>query len=169
MGVDAADAAEVVLGRVRVELVELEAFFTLYQAKSGQEHRSYHRSFSPADRAVAPPWTLNAVGKIKLQLHGAAVARGAVRGLDGDAVNFLKHVQFSFALARSNLVRGPHPRRIHWAIEPHHGIHAATRAERGLILIIAITPFIRGARRKFREAVVAGRHIACEQLLAMQG
>jgi hypothetical protein len=97
------------------------------------------------------------------------VARGAVLGLDGDAANFLQHVQFTLALTKSNLVRGPNLRRIHWAIEAHHGIHSATRAERGLILIIAIAPFVDGAGRKFREAVVAGRHIACEQLLAVQG
>jgi hypothetical protein len=169
MGVDAADAAEVVLGGVGVELVELEVFFTLYQAESGQEHRSYHRSFSPADRTVAPPWALNAIGQVKLQLHGTAVARGAVLGLDGDAANFLQHVQFSFALTKSNLVCGPHPRCIHRAIEPDHGIHAATRAERSLVLIVAIAPRFDGAGRKLRKAVVASGYIARQQLLAVHG
>jgi len=91
MGINAADAAEVVLGCVGIELVELEVFFTLYQTKPGQEHRSHNCSLATADRTVAPPWVLNAIGKIKLQLHGAAVARGAVLGLDGDAADFLQH------------------------------------------------------------------------------
>jgi hypothetical protein len=169
MGVDAADAAEVVLGRVGVELVALEVFCTLHDAEPGKKHGSHNCSLATADRAVAPPWALDAVGKIKLQLHGAAVARGAVRGLDGDAANFLKHVQFSFALTKSNLVRGPHPRRVHRAIEPHHGIHAATRAERSLVLIVAIAQRFDGAGRKLRKAVVASGYIARQQLLAVHG
>jgi hypothetical protein len=125
---DSADAAELVLGGVGVEFVALEMLYPLHDTKPGERHRSHHRPFAPADRAVTPPWALDAVGKIKLQLHGAAVARGAVLGLDGDAANFLQHVQFTLALTKSNLVRGPNPRRIHRAIEPHHGIHSATRA-----------------------------------------
>jgi len=64
-------------------------------------------------------------------------------------------------------MRVPQPGRIHGAGEPHNGVHSALWAQCGLILLLAVAPRNNGGRRKFGEAVVTGRHIACEQLLAV--
>jgi hypothetical protein len=49
VGVDAAVGAEIVLGRVRVELVELEAIGSLDDAKATQWHGSDHCTLATAD------------------------------------------------------------------------------------------------------------------------
>src|SRR3546814_5550683 len=91
MGVDATGAAEVVLGSIGVELVEPEMLRTSHDAKPGQRHRRDDRTLAATDGTVAAPGIHDAVRQVELQFHGAAVARGAVPGLDGDAPNFLEH------------------------------------------------------------------------------
>ena len=63
MRVDAADAAEVVPRRVRVELVELQMLFALDNAQPCQRHGGHHGALAPADGAVAATRFLDAVGK----------------------------------------------------------------------------------------------------------
>src|SRR3546814_5204238 len=91
MGVDATGAAEVVPGRVGVELVEPEMLRTSHDAKPRQRYRRHDRALPTTDGAVEAPGIHDAVRQDKLQFHGAAVATGAVPGLDGDATNFLEH------------------------------------------------------------------------------
>src|SRR3546814_15838134 len=95
MGVDATGAAEVVLGSIGVELVEPEMLRTSHDAKPGQRHRRDDRTLSATDGTVAAPGIHDAVPQVELLFHGAAVARGAVPGLDSNSANFLQYLRSS--------------------------------------------------------------------------
>ena len=93
VGVDATARTEIVLGRVRIELVERQVFRALDDVDATQRHRGNHRAFAPANRTIAAPWINDAIRQVKLQFHRTAMTSGAMPGLDDDAVNFLEHWQ----------------------------------------------------------------------------
>ena len=61
VGVYAADRAEVVLCRVRIELVEPQLVMSLHNSQSCQWHRCHNGALAPADRAIAVPWVDDAI------------------------------------------------------------------------------------------------------------
>jgi hypothetical protein len=71
--VDAADGAEVVLGHVGVELVQLEVLLSLENPDSAQWHRGHNRAFASADGAVAASWIDDSIWKIEFKDNRTAV------------------------------------------------------------------------------------------------
>jgi len=63
----------------------------------------------------------------------------------------------------------PDPCRVHRSVETYDRIDATTWAQRGLVLIVAVAPLNDGVGRELAKAVVANRHIAGEQSLAVHG
>ena len=82
VGIDAAHAAEVVLGDEGVELVKTQVFFTLHDANGVQRNGRNNRPLAPADGAVTTPGVDDSVKQIQLQHHRAAVAAQPMLGLD---------------------------------------------------------------------------------------
>ena len=93
VSVDPAVGAEVVLGCVGIELVELEVLSTLDDAQSAQGHRGNNCSLATADGAIAASWINDPVREVKLQYHCAAMASGSMLGLDGNATDLFKHAE----------------------------------------------------------------------------
>jgi hypothetical protein len=90
MGMNAADGAEIVPRRVRVELVHAEMLGALGDVQSTQWHRRHDRASTPTIRAVAPSRADNPIGQIQQQLHSTTVARGAMLGLDHSVTDFFE-------------------------------------------------------------------------------
>ena len=91
MGVDAAMAAEIVLGRARIELVEPKRFGASDNANARQRNRGYDCAPPPTHRAIASPWIDNAVGKIQLEHDRPAMTGQPVLRLDLSCANDPDH------------------------------------------------------------------------------
>lgn len=91
VGVDAAVRAEIVLGGMRIELVELQVLGALEDADAAQRDRGDNGPFAPANGAIAAAWVDDAVWQIEFQLHQAAMTRSPMLGLYLDTTNFLQH------------------------------------------------------------------------------
>jgi len=65
-------------------------------------------------------------------------------------------------LFESTVMRHSHPRVIDRTVETDNSVDPAMRANRSLVLFLAITPFHNCLRGKLGEAVIASRHIARE-------
>jgi len=91
MSVDAAIAAEVVFGGVRVELIEPQVLGALNDADAAQWHRGNDGALAPANGTIAAPGVNDAVWEIQFQFHRPAMACGSVLGLNRYSTNFLEH------------------------------------------------------------------------------
>lgn len=87
VSVDAAVAAEVVLGHQTVELVQAQMLLALNESNARHRDRSDDRTLATTDRAVAAAWVDDSVGKLELEDDGAAVAAEAVPGKNGNAAD----------------------------------------------------------------------------------
>lgn len=65
-------------------------------------------------------------------------------------------------LFESTVMSHFHPRVVNRTVEPDNSINPAMRANRSLVLFLAITPFHNCLRGKLGEAVIASRYIARE-------
>lgn len=66
-------------------------FFALDDADSVQRNRGNDSTLAAADGAIAASGIDDAVWKIQLQYHIAAMARSPMLWLNNNAVNFLEH------------------------------------------------------------------------------
>jgi hypothetical protein len=82
MGMDAAHRTKVMLGRVNIELIDLEMLCAFDDAKSAQRYRRNDGAPTPAIRAVAPARVNDAIGQRELKLDSSAMACGPVHGLN---------------------------------------------------------------------------------------
>src|SRR5690606_31578158 len=123
MGMDAAVAAEVMLRRAGVELVEPEMFGPLDDAQPRQRDRRDHGALAAADGAVAASGIHDAVLQVQFQFDGATVARGAMPGLDCDAANFLEHRGSSFGTLKFESTQPARLPRLERAVGSRTGWH----------------------------------------------
>ena len=82
MGIDAAHLAEIVLGDFRVEFVERDELFPLYNVQARFRNGGHDGRPSATERAVAPSRVLDAIRKFKLQNNPAAMACRPMSGLN---------------------------------------------------------------------------------------
>jgi hypothetical protein len=65
-------------------------------------------------------------------------------------------------LFESTVMSDPHPRIVNWTVEADNSVNSAMRANRSLVLFLAITPFDNCLWGKFGETVIASRYFARE-------
>jgi hypothetical protein len=70
-------------------------------------------------------------------------------------------------LFESTVMSHLYPNIVYWTVEADNSVNPAMRANRSLVLCLAITPFHNCQRGKFREAVIASRYFARKQLLSV--
>ncbi len=87
MCVNAADATKVVLGGVRVELVNPELIGALGDVKSAKRHGCHNCAATPTIRAVATPGIDHTVRKVQQQLHRTAVTSSVMLRMYNRAAN----------------------------------------------------------------------------------
>src|SRR5690606_38611017 len=98
VGMDPAVGAEVVPGRVGIELIKLQVLGTLDHVQTAQRHGRDNRPLATAGGAIAAARVDDAVRKVRLQSHGTAMASGAMPALNGNTAYFRKF--FGHALCR---------------------------------------------------------------------
>ena len=91
MGVDATVRAKVVLGGVRVELVELKVLSALDDADTAQWHRGNYRALASANGTIAAPRIDDAIRQIQLQLNRPAVTCGSMLWTYLHSTHFFEH------------------------------------------------------------------------------
>ena len=95
MGVYAADGAEIMPRRARVELVDLEKLRALDHMQPAERNARHDRILAPTVRTIAPSGIHHTVGEIQLQHDRTAMARRTVSGRDDGATYLLQLYQNS--------------------------------------------------------------------------
>ena len=95
VGIYAADFAEIVFGRMCIELIQGEQLFTLKDAQTGDRNRRANGTTTTADRTIATPWVFDSIRQAQLNNNPATMANYSVDRTDLNVPDSFEICHFS--------------------------------------------------------------------------